>query len=85
MSDMAKVHEPVQRAANATLSQAGNLLTQKVEAQERACTNRPNVLMRHQKLSIKAHLVSMASKESSWLRKRRISDQTCRGTGALGV
>lgn len=91
MSDMAKVHEPAQQATNttlnATMSESAGWaeLTQKVDVQERACTNRPNVLMWHQKPSIKAHLVSMASKESSWLCKHRISDQTCRGTGALGV
>lgn len=84
LSDMAKVHEPVEQAAEATLSQAGNFLTRKVEAQERACTNRPSVLMWHQKPSIKAPLVSMASKESSWLRKHGISDQACRGTAARG-
>lgn len=85
MSDMAKVHEPVWQAANATLSQAGDFLTRKIQAQERACTNRPNVLMWHQKPSITAHLVSMASNESSWLCKHRISDQTCWGTGARRV
>lgn len=41
---VAKVHEPVQQAANATLSQAGNVLPRKVRAQERACTNRSRQL-----------------------------------------